>query len=768
MVGFLAAAPVAVRAQIPPPRAEIPTPESILGFAIGTDRKLADWEQITGYLSEVARRSPRVRLDTIGHTTLDRPFVLLTISDPANMARLDELRAVQERLADPRRIESPAARDSLVHRGRVVVLVTAAIHPTEVGSSLVPLSLTYRLASSNEASVRKILTNAIVLIVPSLNPDGVQMVTDWYRSTIDMPWEGASPPFLYHHYVGHDNNRDWYAFTQRETRIVVKQVYARWHPQVVHDIHQQGPRGSRFFLPPWIDPIEPNVDPLLVSATNALGTAIAWDLLREGKSGVVVNATYDAWTPARAFQYYHAGVRILSETASADMASPVEVAFDELEPGVGFDPRRRSWNFPRPWPGGHWGISDIVAYMEAGAMSLLGRVAQDREAWLRGFEKVGERAVHGWETWPRAWVIPGGQTTAAVDEMLRILVTGGVEVEQMDEAFTVDGRTFVPGAHLIDMHQPYASFAETLLETQRYPEIRDAAGQLRRPYDATAHTLPLLLGVHATPLKTRPEARGRLLREPPRPVRSAPGLSRNPAVLVGLYQPWVPSIDEGWTRWVFDQYAVPYATLHNAEVRRGELLRSYTTIVLPSIGADVLRAGWPQGSRPQRYVGGLAGDAVEALRDFVRSGGTLVALDRASEFAIAEFGLPVRDLLRGLDRTKYFAPGSIVGLEVDTTTAVGHGLPHKTAAWLEGGSAFEVPAADGTRVVARYDRAPTLLSGWLEGAAHIAGKPAVVQVSFGRGRVVLFGFRPQYRGQTLATFPLLFNALRASPRGREE
>ena len=197
----------------------------------------------------------------------------------------------------------------------------------------------------------------MLVLVPSLNPDGVTIVSRWYNHTLGTAAEGSDPPELYHHYTGHDNNRDWYAFTQVETRLTVDSLHNVWHPQIVHDIHQQGRTGSRLFLPPYLDPIEPNVDPLLVDGVNELGSAMAWELGGQGKTGISINAIYDAWTPSRAYSHYHGGVRILSEAASADLATPVHIPPDQLQAQArGFNPRERSWNFTNPWPGGRWSL----------------------------------------------------------------------------------------------------------------------------------------------------------------------------------------------------------------------------------------------------------------------------------------------------------------------------------------------------------------------------------------------------------------------------
>src|SRR6266704_445764 len=348
--------------------AAIPSPRSVLGFEPGDDRKLVEWPVLVRYYEALARASDRVDLKVLGKTTLGAPFIALVISSPQNLRRLDHYRQLNAQLADPRTLRSSrAARDAL-QNGKTIVLVTSSIHSTEVGGHLSPVALAYRLATDTSAATRAILDNVILWLVPSQNPDGVTIVAHWYNRTLGTAAEGTEPPELYHHYTGHDNNRDWYAFTQVETQLTVDSLYNVWHPQIVHDIHQMEQRGARLFLPPYLDPVEPNVDPLLIDGVNALGSEIAWELAGQGKTGISINSTYDAWTPARAYQHYHGGVRILSEAASADLATPIDIPFDRLQArSRGYNPRERSWNFTNPWRGGRWSLRDIVSYQTEGA-----------------------------------------------------------------------------------------------------------------------------------------------------------------------------------------------------------------------------------------------------------------------------------------------------------------------------------------------------------------------------------------------------------------
>src|SRR5215213_4770830 len=756
-------------APAPAPAAAVPAPEDVLGFRPGDDRKLASWAQTVEYFRRLAAASPRVKFEELGRTTLGAPFVLATISAPENIERLETYKEIQRLLADPRQIGAgrEVKAEGYLSNGKTVVLITCGVHSTEVGSYLSGMLIAHRLASSDEPEVREILRNTIVLIVPSLNPDGVDIVKRWYDRTLGTPYEGTNPPELYHHYVGHDDNRDWYAFTQVETQLTVDKVHNVWHPQIVHDIHQQGAYGSRLFLPPYMRPVEPNVPKQLVEGYTELGRFMADNMLKAGFKGITWDSTYDAWTPARAYSHYHGGVRILSETAQVNIATPITVKPEQLRAGEGYDARKASPNFPSVWPGGEWRLRDITNYMTGAAFELLKHAARNREAWLRRFYSIGKEAVR-----PRrpgelqGFRIPLTGNAPALAEILR---RGGVEYTVVEHPPMRNGRPAPnPPDFYVPLAQPYGGFAKALLEAQHYPDLRDAEGHPVPPYDVTAHTLPLLMDVKAEPVY-RP-LRGRQLGSSvggiPAAIVDDPhmvgGVVRR-ETRVGLYKSHVPSMDEGWTRWLFEQKRLGYGSLEDAEVRAGGLRAKYDTIVIPDQSPRSILEGYRKGSMPEELTGGLGKEGVKALREFVEQGGTLVTLNDASDFAIEQFGLPLRDATEGLKRTEFYCPGSILRTVLDTTHPVAKGMPRESIAWVEDSPVFEIksdPAAlVRVKIIARYpDSGTPLLSGWLLGEEKIRGKAALVEVGLGSGRIYLFGFRPQYRGQSLATYPLLFNA----------
>jgi hypothetical protein len=782
--------------------AAVPTPESHFGHPIGVDRKLLDWDKVVSYFQALAKNSDRVRVEELGKTTEGRPFIAAWISAASTIKNLDHYRDIQAKLADPRKI-TRAEADSLVREGKTIVMITCSIHSTEVASTHTAVEFAYKLLTEDRPKYRAILDNVILILVPSLNPDGVDIVTQWYRKALGSQWEGTNPPELYNKYVGHDNNRDWYIFSQVETQLAISKLHNVWRPQIVYDVHQQGSYASRIFVPPWMDPIDPNVDPAIAQLCNAVGAGMAADLTSAGKPGVAINAMYDFWTPARHYQAYHGGLRILSESASAKLATPITVKPDEIQPdALGYDPRERSWNYLQPWLGGTWRLRDIIDDQLLAWESCLYQAAVRREDMLRNFYEIGVRATH--REHPYAFVIPFVQRDPGSSlRMLATLNFGQVEIEQARADFSAGGKEFKKGSYVIRMQQPYSSWAKTLLERQHYPDLRlYPGGPPKRPYDVTAQTLPLLMGVetetidapftaflqqvHEFPFQIDP-SRGASGALPSSDIEiwrilnstwdsspavffdrdgrnfylvPAPGktdLKPLPRPRIALYKSFVPNMDEGWTRWLLEKFGFHYSEIDNTDMAPATLA-SYDAVIFPDAPASTMAEGYRPGQMPPQWVGGIGDAAGAGLRQFAEKGGTVIFLNHSTDWALDHMGLKIKNVVRGVPNREFYSPGSILRSTLDTKHPLSAGLPEEISIWSEGSPAWEVPEGAG-RVVARYPAKGVLASGWLLGEKFLADRASLVDIPIGSGHVVLFGMRPQYRAQSYQTFHLLFNSL---------
>jgi hypothetical protein len=779
--------------------ASVPTPASVLGYRVGADRKLADWGEITGYFAKLAAATPAVSIETLGKSTMGKPLIAAIVSTPENVRRREEIFAAQRQLADPRILKAADEAALYAHQPAVLV-IQCNIHADEIASSQMVMELAYRLATNDTLQAE--LKNAVVILIPSVNPDGEQMIVDWYRSQLGTKWEGGEMPWIYNKYTGHDDNRDWFMMTQVETKLVTHALYREWLPEIFYDVHQMGAEGARLFVPPFLDPVDPNIDPLIVRGIGLIGAEMSSALESKGKAGVVDHAVYDMWwhggarsTPAR-----HNMIGLLTEAASVKVATPIVQVDSELTGHErGLPKYERTVDFPNPWKAGRWTLRDIVDYELIASEALVHLASAERERYVRDFVTLGRREIAmGESDSVKAWKIPGKQRDpSAAMALVGALMLGGVDIAYTDSGFVVP------------MAQPFRAHAKDLLEIQHYPRrLLWPGGPPEQPYDVTGWTLPLQMGVRVDPLTTLPAAKPfpdlieardlqgmtiihaqhtdeyaeiawSLTHKKKVTVNSGANrytLSKLPRIAV--YRPWTGNMDEGWCRWVLEQFHLPYVSLTDSVAKAGKLRDHFDVLLVPDMSLREMRDGNSPAESPPRYAGGLGTAGIDAIREFVTNGGTLVLLDHASELATESLGVPVKRIVvprRLTDETRsrapeagestepLYAPGSILRVLVDTTNAVAFGMPDTAAVYFTNSVTFDVVAASQVRVIARYPERgeDILLSGYLQGASQIAGKAAAVSAPVGRGHVVMFGFRPQHRGQSYGTFRMLFNALLA-------
>ncbi len=921
---------------------DMPSPAQQFGHVMGADRKLVGWSGIVDYLRMVDQRSDRVNLHEVGKTTQGRPYILLEISSPETIANLDRYKALQRRLyfqdakpgQDPDSIYTAAQRRELLDQQKAVVLVSTNIHATEIGAAQMSLELVHELATSHDPAITKILENVIFLLVPSQNPDGEAMVTDWYTHYVGTEYEGSVPPWLYHHYVGHDDNRDLYMLTQAESRSVVQVLYQDWFPSVWLDEHQMGSTGPRIFTMPATDPINLNVDPVIYRWNGILGQAQAAALENAGKVGIIYDYTYtNFWPGAMAWTgWWHNQVGMLTEVASVRIASPTDQRLARLgetpagaPQGFGGFGQDRSGDtlpaprdvqprttYPRPWLGGRWALRDIVEYELIATKALLTAAADNRREliqqiydanhatiaqYLKG-QRAARRAGYpalpdrlaaeqpatgrimegsfGAGGSPYAIIVPADQDDpATVTKLLQTLAAEGVIVERATAAFTAGGKPYPAGTYVIRLAQVFGRYAKDMLEAQTYPEVRLAPGApAQPPYDVTAWSLGMQMGVEtrfvdapfAASLDVLPRvplppgrivgsggaylidgayndgftavnrlwSAGAQVRRAAEPFAAAgrrlpagtwivqgagrdrvqqaatdlgltvyaagaPGI-RTVGVTkprIALYQPWGSNMDEGWTRWVLEQYGFDYTTLHPQDIRaangdvpdsvvaipdsvralwpphvaaraprsvvRSPLARRFDVLLFADQDADGILTDSRAPSLPPFYRMALGADGLEAVRDFVRGGGSVVALGSAGDLFIENWPIPVKDVSEGLSPDQLLIPGSIVRVQTDPTHPLAWGMPDTTYGYFIRSPFYSLTEGFSSQTVTvpvRFPNADLRASGWVRGEQYVDGRAAAVEVDFaGGGRLILIGLRPQHRAQTHATFKLLFNAL---------
>ncbi len=845
-------------------QSEIPSPVDVFGFEPGTDYKLANYAQMTDYFQQLDASTDRASLIQIGESVLGRPLFVMFISSTENIANLERYRTISEQLARARVDESTARQLSV--EGKAVVWIDGGMHATERAGAQMTPALAYRLIAEDSPEMQEIRDKVIVMLMPNMNPDGLDIIASWYNKYVGSPFETTSPAWLYHHYVGHDNNRDWFMNNMPESEAVSQIMYNEWYPQIVHNHHQTSPAWARIFLPPFADPVNPNIHPGVTTGVNLVGTAMANRFAMKKMPGVISDFQYSMWWNGgmRTAPYFHNMIGILTETAHA---TPTPRYYNPEYKPESLGSRRSSTStsgtdifYPFPWEGGESKFRDAVDYMITASMGILSIAADRKEKWLYNIYAMGRDAIEQSSLY--AYVIPKDQWDNSESyRMVNVLRKTGIEVHQAQKDFQAGDQNYTAGSFVIKAAQAYAPMLIDLMEPQHYPDRRFGDGTPQVPYDLAGWTLPLQMGVEVHSIEnpfsaqlreitstqidiatgqisgnntygfilshntnTSAKAVNELLKAGDRifwsggeisaagktyPAGSIviekaedtsdriqqlakelglsfTGLRRSPDVQlheltsarIGIYKPWVANMDEGWTRWLLESFAFQVDTLHNADIQNADL-KQYHAIILPSQSENSMLNGHPEQTMPEIYTGGLGLEGALALKNYVAEGGALVALDAASDFVIGQFGLPVRNVVKNKSPQQFFIPGSLVRGDINTNHPLAFGMQPETALSFQRSRAFETikldkigeggeedivdaPSAN-VQVVASYAEEDLLQSGWALGEEEsIGGKAAMLNIPLGDGNVVLFGFRPQFRGQPGGTYKLLFNALQAA------
>ena len=859
----------------------VPSPTKFLGHIVGAPGELTPTAKIYAYYRALDAASDRVRLETIGKSEEGREILLVIVGDEQSLGSLDAAREDLASLADPRRCDE-ACLEGIVARRKPFYMLHGGLHSPETGSPEMLMELAYRLAVSEAPVIKEIRDHVTVLINPVAEPDGRDRQVEWFyrhlKGKTDYDNLPPDTPPYWGKYVFHDNNRDAIQRKLALTRAT-QDAFFKWHPVVVHDLHESIP-----LLSIWTGtgPYSPNLDPTVPNEWHALAFQEVTTMTSFGMPGVWTWGFGEGFSQvfADSVAVNHNALNHGYETFGNGTAETVERVIDpEEERYTGRAVTQPDWYRTAPPPKKlRWSLRNNTNYMETGVLSALQYAARTAPDMLRNFWRRGRNAIRlGESEKPYAVALPEKQDDGRrLALLVNLLRDHRIEVSRATEAFKVKEGDFPAGTYLVRMDQPYRSYALDLLVAQKYP----AEKALYDPYDDVGWALPFSYGVAATPIadeavrrvSTTPvnaplasqgrvasdgsvylvrdtgqeallAARTRLARfkveaaekgfssggvdypagswvlQAQPGLRAAldsvaselgldveaadglPGVPRHALDLprLGLLQTWNDTESAGWVRMVLDDEKVPYTLVMDEDVRRGGLRPRFDVLLFPNTyqklkdivnGMDVRFSPLAYTKTPQfpslgsptsspDVTGGLTWRGVGNLEDFVRAGGVLVTLGGASTLPLD--GGIAADVGRAKVKN-LFTPGSELRAKFGRPDhPIAYGYKETTSVFRENRPVYQVRRVDQGRVVLQWgtkppsseddeasdgadpgkdaDKEPLVVSGGIKGGSELQGKPAILDIPTGKGRVVAFNFDPIHRYLTVSDFRLVWNTI---------
>ncbi|NIO47870.1 MAG: hypothetical protein GTN73_00300 [Candidatus Aminicenantes bacterium] len=836
----------------------VPEPEEVLGFKVGADYHLATYTQAIEYFKKLEENSSRIKLFNEGKTSMGQTMTYAVISSEENLGNLEKYKQIIKRLSLVKGL-SDAEASKLSKEGKAIVYIDGGLHASECAPAQHNIQLAYDLVTAKDTKTLRIL-NDVILVLVFANPDGMNLLAEWYHPNVGTPFEVSRMPWLYHIYAGHDNNRDSYIANLIETQHLTRLANKEWYPVILYNHHQTAPFPARIWTPPNSEPTNPNVHPLIVRWQNLVGSAMGAAFDEEGKEGAISRLVFDTWYPGYVTQVVdsHNIISILTETALYRYATPYFYTLRDFP--TQYRDLTMSAFYPNPWKGGWWRLKDAVDYCLTASMAVLDVASKYRVELLFNKYKMGKDVINRFSKEPpHAWIIPENQRDPGTASLLlNRMILLGIDVYRSGESFTCDGIKYPVGTYVIPMTQPFALFIKNVFEEQSYPDLRKYPdlwqglvdpvkfeGAPFESYDMMGWTLPYQFGVKVysanslisskmTRVKKVKLQQGGIVGKPAHsylirheennsftatnrihkqggkvfwakgPISAnktsfaegtiivpstsvkgsfmeklakdldlkITGISRDPKVKtlslkpvrLGMYKSWIASADEGWTRLILEKYEFPYSSLHDADIRAGNLNANYDIIIMPdTYRPEAVINGHAKGTMPPKYVGGITPGGVRNLKLYVENGGTLIFMNASCNLAVEHFDLPVRNVLKKVKRGEFVCSGSILRMEFDTNHPLAYGMPKEAGTIFDNSCAFDVmPSFEAKKQpasISKYPEESPLMSGWIYGDRIIRQKAAILDIPYGKGKIILLGFPVQFRAQSYGTFRLLFNSI---------
>jgi hypothetical protein len=845
---------------------QLVSPEVHFGFQPGSDRNLFNYEELIAYLDKLDKNSSRLKLIEIGKSPMGKPMYIAFISGEENISKLEALKTINRKLALEPNL-SISEKENLLQNGRVFVLTTLSMHSSEVGPTQASAVIAYDLATTDDPQKLGWLKNVVLMMVPSHNPDGMDMVVDHYRKYKGTKYEGSDLPGIYHKYVGHDNNRDFVTLTQEDTRAISAIYSLDWFPQVLVEKHQMGSEGPRYFVPPNHDPIAENVDAGIWNWMGIFGANMIKDMTHDGLAGISQHYLFDDYWPGSTETCLWMNViGMLTEGASSKVATPIYIEPTELKvTGKGLSEYKKSINMPLPWEGGWWRLSDLIRYEVSSTLSILKTASANKNDILRFRNDMCMKEVEkGRNLPPFYYIFPEKQhDQSELVNLVNLMKLHGIKTYKLSRRISINNISYDENSIVIPLAQPFRAFIKETLEKQNYP-VRHYTpeGEIIKPYDITSWSLPLHFGVKAYELMVRSEDLENALIEITGPYNLAAGqkkssgvilpvennesfrtafkalaagidverlirdekiegkivrmgsfllhLNKNTADLlnpllanltvspvyltsvediksekitlprIGLVETYFHDMDAGWTRFVLDQYGIPFRVLRPGDLAKTNLSQDFDAILFPDMSRSVLMEGrygsednYYSTDYPPEYTKGMGKTGMNNLMSFIDQGGLVISWgESVSLFEkdltmnhpadTEKFRLPFSDISEDLMKKGLYCPGSLVKMKITKDHPVTLGMEEEIGIFFRGQPVFSTSIPDldmDRRVLGVIPEKDILVSGYVEKEQLLGNKPVMIWMRKGKGQFILFGFDPQFRASTHVSYKLLFNSM---------
>ena len=873
------------------------TPKQFFGHEIGEDYWLPNYTQFAKYWETLAKESDRMVLDTIGLTAEGRPQLMAIVSSPENIQNREKYRQIAERLSHAEGLTAAQAQ-ALAKEGKAIVWIDGGLHATEVLGPNQLIETNWQFVSQNDEETLRILNDVIIVFVHA-NPDGMELVANWYMRESDPKKRNMQIPRLYQKYIGHDNNRDFYAVNQPETWNMNKAMYLEWFPQIMYNHHQTGPAGTVMFAPPFRDPMNYNLHSQIMTGLDQVGSAMHARFVAEDKPGVTMRGgmLYSTWWNGglRTAAYFHNVIGILTETIGNPTPMRIPFVPDKL---------LRNADLPLPIQPQEWHFRQSIDYSVTANRAILDFAQRFRQTvlyrnWQMGSEEIADGNADSWTVWPkrlaamkqaiadatparsgadadrfgrfqnaaaidpkfkdmlytkelrdpRGYIVPASQADFPTAlKFIEKLQKNAIVVHRATAAFTVNGKSYPVGSIVVKTNQAYRPYVLDMFEPQDHPnDFRFPGAPPTPPYDNAGYTLALQMGVQfdrvldgfdcpcerieptnlvtapagvvaksgtwklspvqndafaavarflkggvevyrgfdgnfymASNGKSRPIAEkaakelGVTFAEGKRPA----GAQKVTAPRIALFDRYGGQMPSGHTRWLLEQFGMPYSDIYPQELDAGNLRAKYDVIVFPDGSIPAAAGGGRRGgfggmgpdtnSLPPEWRKTTGNVTVEKtipqLKAFMEAGGRTVTIGSSTSLA-QHIGLPVESYLtedgKPLPQEKFYVPGSILKASFDTTAMVAKGMSAQANVFFDNSPVFKLgpdAASKGIKRIAWYEPSP-LVSGWAWGESYLGGGTAIAEAPVGAGTLYLFGPEILFRAQPHGTFRLFFNAL---------